>query len=444
MPPKDKPLPLESQPNALPDHIDPEQHVIATYYFGAPIGLPIKDICEMAAVEQSTGTWILVPGETPAMRKRHVAKVLGIYEGPYPEYSQPRDVTHRHYIVQVAYPWINFGQQIPMLLSTVVGNISMGGRVKVLDLRFPKTWLKAFQGPKHGIDGIYKALSLKPRSRPLTIIMNKPCTGYPPEVGAKLVYEAARGGADAIKDDELLADPVFNRITERLPLYMEAIDKANSEKGEKTLYTCNITDRIPKLFENAEAALEHGANALMVNYLAVGYSAVRHLAEDPSINVPILGHMDIAGALSYSPISGIATHLVIGKLPRLSGIDIATFPAPYGKAPLLKQRFLEMARAMAYPFQNIKPTMPMPSGGITPGHVPMVVEDLGMDIIIGTGGGVHAFPAEHGGPSAGARAFRQAIDACVKGIPLKDYAEEYPELKVALEKWGARKTGFEM
>jgi 2,3-diketo-5-methylthiopentyl-1-phosphate enolase len=443
MSPKDKPLPLESQPNALPDHIDPEQHVIATYYFGAPLGFPIQAICEGAAVEQSTGTWILVPGETPQMRKKHVAKVMGIYEGPYPEYSQPRDVTHRHYIVQVAYPWVNFGQQIPMLLSTVVGNISMGGRVKVLDLRFPKSWLKAFQGPKFGIDGVYKALSLKKR-RPLLNNMIKPCTGYSPETGAELLYQAARGGADVVKDDELIADPVFNRITERLPLYMEAIDKANAEKGEKTLYTVNITDRIPKLMENAEAAIEHGANALMINYLAVGYSATRQVCEDPSINVPVLGHMDIAGALSYSPIVGLASSLVMGKLPRISGIDIGVYPAPYGKAPLLKQRYMEMARAMAYPLQHLKPTMPMPSGGITPGHVPMVVEDLGVDIMIGTGGGIHAYPAEHGGPPAGARAFRQAIDATVKGIPLKEFAQDHKELKVALDQWGSGKTGFDM
>ncbi len=441
MAPEEK-LPIESQPNALPDEIDPEKYIIATYYFGAPIGLPIKDICEMAAVEQSTGTWVLVPGETPQMRKKYVAKVIGIYEGPYPEYSQPKDVTHRHYIVQVAFPWINFGQQIPMLLSTVVGNISMGGRVKVLDLRFPKSWLKGFQGPKFGTKGVFKVLGVK--NRPLLNNMIKPCTGYPPKVGAKLLYEAARGGADIIKDDELIADPVFNRITERLPLYMDAIDKANSEKGEKTLYTINITDRIPKLMENAEAALEHGANALMINYLAVGYSAVRQVTDDPSINVPVLGHMDIAGAMSYSPISGLSTQLVIGKLPRLAGVDIEVFPAPYGKAPLLKQRYIEMARAMNYPFHHIKPTMPMPSGGITPGHVPMVMEDLGAEIMIGTGGGIHAFPAEHGGPSAGARAFRQAIDATVKGISLKDYAEDHAELKVALDKWGTGKTGFEM
>lgn len=105
---------------------------------------------------------------------------------------------------------------------------------------------------------------------------------------------------------------------------------------------------------------------------------------------------------------------------------------------------MEMARAMAYPLQHLKPTMPMPSGGITQGHVPMVVEDLGVDIMIGTGGGIHAYPAEHCGPPAGARAFHQAIDATVKGIPLKDYAQDHKELKVVLDQWDSGKTGCEI
>jgi len=434
--------PLESLPDSLPDEIDPEQYIIGTYYVGLPVGIPVKDVAEAAALEQSTGTWTLVPGETPEMRKKYVAKVTGIYEGPYPEYSEPRDSTHRHYIIQVAFPWINFGQQIPMLWSTVVGNISMGGRVKLLDLSFPKSWLKAFKGPKFGIKGVFKVLGVK--DRPLLNNMIKPCTGYTPQQGAKLLYEAARGGADVIKDDELIADPVFNRIVDRQPLYMEAVDKANSEKGEKTLYTVNITDSIPKVMDNAQAAIDHGANALMINYLAVGYDAARWIAEDPSIKVPILGHMDIAGALSYSPTTGVSTPLVIGKFPRICGMDIEVFPAPYGKAPMLKERYKDMARSMIMPLQHIKPMLPMPSGGITPGHVPQVIEDLGTEIMIGSGGGIHAFPAEHGGPAAGARAFRQAITACMQGTPLEEYAQDHKELKVALEKWGGGKTGFEM
>jgi len=50
-----------------------------------------RDVAHAAAIEQSTGTWTMVPGETVEVRKRHVAKVIGIYEVPYYEYSKPSD-----------------------------------------------------------------------------------------------------------------------------------------------------------------------------------------------------------------------------------------------------------------------------------------------------------------------------------------------------------------
>lgn len=432
-------LPLEALPEALPDGIDVEKYVICTYYAGLPPFIDAHEVANFAAIEQTTGTWTLVPGETVEVRKRHVAKVIGIYEVPYYEYSTPKDIERREYVLQVAFPWENFGQQIPMLLSTVIGNISLYGRIKCLDMRFPKSWLKGFKGPKFGIKGLRKLLGVK--KRPLLNNMIKPCVYTEAKMGANLCYEAAVGGADIVKDDELLANPAFNTLEERIPLFMEAIDKADSEKGEKTLYTVNITDRLPQMFHNAERALELGANALMVNFLAVGYSAFRHVCEDLSINVPVLAHMDVTGAMSYSPHVGIATNLVIGKLPRICGSDITVFPAPYGKAPLLKERFHGMAREMVMPLHHIEQTAPMPSGGISQGMVDEVIEALGPDIVIGAGGAIHAHPD---GPAAGSRAFRQAIDAVMAGISIKKASQEHEELKHAIDSWGSGKTGFDL
>ncbi len=431
-------LPLEALPEALPDSIDEDRYVICTYYARLPPMIDIRDLAKGAAVEQSTGTWTLVPGETAEVRKRHVAKVIGIYETPQYEFSLPSNIERRHYIIQIAYPWENFGQQIPMLLTTVIGNISLGP-IKCLDMKFPKSWLKGFKGPKFGIKGLRKLLKVK--KRPLVNNMIKPCVYTSCDVGAELCYEAAVGGADIIKDDELLANPHFNTLEDRIPRFMEAIDRADSEKGEKTLFTVNITDNVRKMFENAERAIELGANGLMVNYLAVGYSAFREISEDPSLNVPLLAHMDVTGAISYSPDIGIGSPIVIGKLPRICGSDISVFPAPYGKAPLLRGRFLDMALAMVMPLHNIEQTMPMPSGGISPGHVEEVIDDLGPDIVIGTGAGIHAHPD---GPRAGAIASRQAIDAKMEGIPVSRYAKEHDELKKAMDSWGSEKTGFDL
>jgi 2,3-diketo-5-methylthiopentyl-1-phosphate enolase len=120
----------------------------------------------------------------------------------------------------------------------------------------------------------------------------------------------------------------------------------------------------------------------------------------------------------------------LGKLPRLAGADIIVFPAPYGKAPYLKERYIQTAKTMVYPFHHIKPVFPMASGGIAQPMVEELIADLGYDMVIGAGGAIHAHPM---GPAAGARAFRQAIDAVMSGKSVDDAAEEHEELAQSIE-----------
>jgi len=337
-----------SQPVALPDGINYDEYIIATYLISYHKIIPVPRLSLALAIEQSTGTWVAVPGETPEVRCQHVAKVIGVYEVPDYEFEVPHEVETRDYIVQIAFPEVNIGEQIPMLLTAVVGNIS------------------------------------------------------------------------------------FNSAMGRVKRYMEIEKQVYEEKGERTLYTVNISDKVPKIFENAKRAVELGCNALMINYLAVGLPVMRAIAEDPDINVPILAHMDVAGAMYMSPFHGLSSHIVLGKLPRLAGADIVVIPAPYGKAPVITDKFLNVARTLSFPLYNLKPTWPMPSGGITPSMTPDVMRDLGNDIVIGSGGGIHAHPQ---GPIAGAKAFRQAIDAVMQGISLEEYSKDHPELEVAHRQW---------
>ncbi len=76
--------------------------------------------------------------------------------------------------------------------------------------------------------------------------------------------------------------------------------------------------------------------------------------------------------------------------------------------------------------------LPMASGGLHPGMVPKLVEIFGKDTVIQAGGGIHGHPD---GTIIGARTMRQAVDAAMKGIPLKEYAKDHPELAKALKKW---------
>ncbi|MCK4331178.1 MAG: ribulose 1,5-bisphosphate carboxylase, partial [Dehalococcoidia bacterium] len=268
--------------------------------------------------------------------------------------------------------------------------------------------------------------------RPLLNNMIKPCTGYTLEVGAELFRQAAMGGCDIIKDDELIADASFNSVEGRVKRYMEIEKQVYEETGEHTLYTVNISDKVPKVFENAKRAVELGCNALMINYLAVGLPVMQAITEDPNINVPMLAHMDVAGAMYMSPYHGLSSHLVLGKLPRLAGADVVVIPAPYGKAPVIGDKFQNAAKNLTFPLYHLKPTFPMASGGLTPTMVAQAIADLGTDIVIGSGGGIHAHPQ---GPVAGGKAFRQAIDAAMQGIAVEEYAKEHSELATALKEW---------
>src|SRR4030043_1394086 len=107
----------EAQPRALPEGIDYGDHIIATYYAALPRDMIMYYLAPFLAIEQSTGTWTPVSGETPEVRAKHVAKVIGIHEAPYFEYEVPRDVDERTYVVQIAFPYRNIENQIPMMLT---------------------------------------------------------------------------------------------------------------------------------------------------------------------------------------------------------------------------------------------------------------------------------------------------------------------------------------
>ena len=283
----------------FPENLDSENFVIATYYCATKPTTNMVKFAAALAIEQTCGTWLKVPGETPEVRERAIGRVVGVYEAPSYQIGIPADVTERHFIVRIAYPWHNFGAQFSMMLSTVIGNISSSGKVKLIDLEFPKSFLAEMKGPKFGVPGIRELLGVY--DRPLLNNMIKPCIGLTPDKTAELAYEAAVGGVDVIKDDELVCDPPFCRLEDRVKAVMEAIKRADEVKGEKTLYAFNITAPAMQMRDNAYRAIDAGANALMVNFASCGLDTTRMITEDPNINVPILAQKGTSLAIGDIP-----------------------------------------------------------------------------------------------------------------------------------------------
>ena len=416
---------------STPESLDRQAYVVATYLAEYEASADVMKAAAAVAVGQTTSSWKPVPGETAEMLERHVGRVVAIHEIPGYEFETPAHVETRRYIIEIAFPWVNFGFQTPMLLTTVFGNISSAGKIKLLDLFFPESFCRGFQGPKFGVEGVRKILGVQ--NRPLLLSMIKPCTGYTPAQGGEIFYQAALGGADIIKDDELIADPPFCPLVDRVSIYTKKAERVFEQTGEKTLYAVNVTDRADRVKENAKRAMEGGAKCIMLNYLTTGVSVLQSLAEDPDVEVPIIAHLDFAGALYESHYSGVSSHLILGKLARLAGADMVVYPSHYGKFPILKERYLRIAHHLANPFYHLKRTFPAPAGGVHPGIVPILFEELGSDLVVAAGGAVHGHPE---GAAAGAKAHRQAIEAAMSGISLHDAAKEHEELRAALDALG--------
>lgn len=409
--------------HAFPEVAFSEDYIIGTYQVRIKTS-SIERLALAIADEQTTGTWIKVGADSVDKKIKFGAKVVAIYEVPDTAADSVEDLPPI-YIIQIAFPMANIGDSLPMMLTTVFGNISASGMVKLIDCAFPKRYIEKFQGPKFGVQGLRDVLGVK--DRPLLNAMIKPNIGWTPDEGAEIFYNAAKGGVDIIKDDELLpADESFCPLKERVTKFMEKEKKVFEETGEHTLYAVNVTDSIDKIKDNAYRAIEYGANSIMLNTYTAGHGALKMLADDPNINVPILAHVDFVGAYASSTYTGISAPLVIGKITRLAGGDFQINGHPWGKFPIAYKIFYRSFKFFTQPWWNIKPMMYACSGGTTQLVVKNCIDALGTDIILAAGGGVHGHPD---GSEAGARSMRQAIDAAVNGIDLMEYAKEHKELR---------------
>jgi 2,3-diketo-5-methylthiopentyl-1-phosphate enolase len=414
----------------LPESVDPTAHVMATYAIRVDAGADIDTVANDLAETQSSGTWVTVSREDRVVRDRHAARVVGIWGVPDLEMEDAGRRRRRDWVVRIAYPAYNIGTQIPLLLATVLGEGASMGEIRLIDLELPGSFVDAFPGPRLGVEGIRDIVDA--HGRPLLVTIVKPALGLSPAESAALFREAALGGSDAVKDDELLVDHPWSTVDDRVRAHAEAARVVFEETGRRTLYFVNITDRPDRTVERARRAVDAGASALMVDFVTVGMATLGALADDPSIGVPILGHLAMAGALSAAPRTGMSSHLVLGKLPRLAGADAVVVPSPVGTLRTSRRKLRGLAATLTGRFRAIRPALPVVGGGVHPGIVGGLIADLGTDVAIGVGGAVHGHPM---GTEAGARAMRQAIDAIVAGESLASAGERQPELGAALRAW---------
>ncbi len=415
------------------DYTPTDDEIVAVFKAVPAEGMSMDDIAGRIASESSVGTWTTLTTLKPHIRKL-MAKAYVVRDDG---------------LIKVAYPLDLFELgSIPQLFSSVLGNIfGMRAikRLKVLDIRFPKEYVKSFKGPGFGIQGVRD--KLKVYDRPILATVPKPKVGLTTEEYGEAAYEILAGGMDLVKDDENLTSQKFNTFEKRLAAVMKAIDRAEKETGEKKGYLVNITAETKEMLRRLKLVADYGNGFVMVDILAAGYAAVqsvRDAAEE--YGLAIHAHRAFHAAFTRPKDHGVSFYL-IAKISRLAGVDHIHIGTNVGKMQtdlrelratqnvITKDKFVPENDETKEPqeWYGMKPVFPVASGGLHPGVLPQLLDFMGKDIIIQVGGGVTGHPD---GPLAGGKAVRQALEAYFKGIPLEEYAETHKELRAALEKWG--------
>lgn len=391
--------------------------------------------------EQSTAQWRRV-GVDEDFRPQHAAQVIAFDATPLPggfSYelpTAPAGEVHRC-AVTVAHPHANFGPRIPNLLSAVCGEGVFFAPgipiVRLEDIRFPSTFLAAFEGPQFGVAGL--RAKLKAFDRPIFFGVIKPNIGLPPEPFTELAYEALLGGLDIAKDDEMLADVAWSPLAERSRLLGAARARAERDTGVPKMYLANITDEVYQLCTLHDVAVANGANAVMVNALPVGLSAVRMLSRHA--RVPLVSHFPFIAAFSRLPSYGVHSR-VFARLQRLAGVDAIIMPGFGSRMFTSDAEVLANVRACLEPMGAIKPSLPVPGGSDSAATLERVCHKLGtLDFGFVPGRGVFGHPM---GPAAGARSIRQAWDAISSGTSVAEHAATHEELRRALDAFSLRRA----
>lgn len=412
------------------------KYVILDYFFEST--MDPEEAAAHLCKEQSTAQWKRV-GVDEDLREHYGAKVIElaterILDGPTYPLLGGKDQRSYACRVKIAHPHGNFGPRIPNLLTAACGEgafFSPGITVlKLFDMEFPEVYLAGFEGPKFGIEGLRDLLGVY--GRPIFFGVIKPNVGLTPEPFAELAYQSWLGGLDIAKDDEMLADTDWSPLAGRAKVLGRARIEAEKATGEKKIYLANITDEVDQLIRLHDVAVTNGANALMVNGMTTGLSAVRMLRKHTK--VPLVGHFDFIAPFARIPYFGIHSKLIT-KLQRIAGFDAIVMPG-FGERMKTPEHEVKLnVDECLKPLGHIKRSLPVPGGSDWAGTLPAVYEKLGtVDFGFVPGRGVFGHPM---GPGGGAASLRQAWEAIQAGLTIEEYSKDHPELKAAIEAFGS-------
>ena len=157
-------------------------HITLTYLIETA-GSPEKLAAKIAS-DQSTGTFVPVPGETEELKNRVAARVVAVRPlPPAARASFPTDETgpFNRAEADIAFPFEAIGTDLAALMTIAIGGVySIKGftGIRVIDMKLPKAFGEAWPGPQFGVAGSRKLTGVY--GRPIIGTIIKPALGLAP------------------------------------------------------------------------------------------------------------------------------------------------------------------------------------------------------------------------------------------------------------------------
>jgi ribulose 1,5-bisphosphate carboxylase large subunit-like protein len=184
----------------------------------------------------------------------------------------------------------------------------------------------------------------------------KPSLGLSPAEVADTAARLAAAGAELVKDDELLGDPEWCPLEERVRLVA----------ATGVTYAANVTGPIETLLSRAARVVELGAGAVMVNAFAQGLDALRALRA-ADLGVPLFAHRVGAALWARQPAFGVAP-AVVAELTRLCGADFVQVGSFSGSVHDQPEDVRAQIDGCHRPIGSSRRAVAVMGGGVGPGN----------------------------------------------------------------------------
>jgi ribulose-bisphosphate carboxylase large chain len=413
------------------------ERITAKYYIETPYAL--HKAAAVLAGEQSSGTFVAVPGETEELKARFAARVekitpLETVKEPAIPGATSKDGLYHRANIEVSWSIENFGYNLPVMVSTLQGNlyeITQFTGLKLMDIELPPGYGEHFTGPRFGIAGSRKSTGVS--GRPLIGTIIKPSIGMTPQQTAALVKTLAEAGIDFIKDDELLSSAANSKFEDRVAAIMKVINAHADKTGKKVMYAFNLSDEVDSMLRRYEYIVKAGGTCAMVSINSVGLSGTKRICDEGQL--VIHGHRNGWGMLNRHPLLGIEFP-AYQKLWRLAGVDQLHVNGIQNKFWESDDSVVRSMEACLTPLFKGETPIPVVSSGQWGGQAfETYRRTQTTDLLYMAGGGIMAHPD---GPGGGVLALQQAWEGAVNGLTLQQAATQYPEFGKSVIKFGGK------